>query len=456
MKNVMFYSMLLTLELIIYYLLGILFGMPTGTSNKVLLIYAVVMIGGGQYKRRSNLIWEEVRTAYKSIISFCAIASIMVLDTMGILGVAKVVGISGVMLLLNTVINRGVRILFRNYFSYKTLVIGEGWKTERYLDVIKNNRFTLVDVVGVISPKQASNLDSKSITQGPYKKEVPLYGFDQIEMALANDKIDQIIVLIPIGERELREKVMKSIHGKAVQIKSLVGGGGLITFASKIQDYDGILLCSNSSATIGITGRMLKRCVDIAAGVVGCLITIPLYIKVRKNYRKNGDNGPVIFTQERIGRYGKPIKIYKFRTMVENAETILEELMESDPEIKEEYLTHKKLANDPRVTKLGDKLRRTSLDEFPQFWNVLKGEMSLVGPRPYLYREKEDMGIYYDAIVSSKPGITGMWQANGRSDVSFEERCRFDDYYNKNWSIMMEFVIIYKTVKGVVYGKGAM
>lgn len=430
--------------------------MPTGTSNKVLLIYAVVMIGGGQYKRRSNLIWEEVRTAYKSIISFCAIASIMVLDTMGILGVAKVVGISGVMLLLNTVINRGVRILFRNYFSYKTLVIGEGWKTERYLDVIKNNRFTLVDVVGVISPKQASNLDSKSITQGPYKKEVPLYGFDQIEMALANDKIDQIIVLIPIGERELREKVMKSIHGKAVQIKSLVGGGGLITFASKIQDYDGILLCSNSSATIGITGRMLKRCVDIAAGVVGCLITIPLYIKVRKNYRKNGDNGPVIFTQERIGRYGKPIKIYKFRTMVENAETILEELMESDPEIKEEYLTHKKLANDPRVTKLGDKLRRTSLDEFPQFWNVLKGEMSLVGPRPYLYREKEDMGIYYDAIVSSKPGITGMWQANGRSDVSFEERCRFDDYYNKNWSIMMEFVIIYKTVKGVVYGKGAM
>lgn len=430
--------------------------MPNGGCTKVVLIYAVVMIGSGHYRRRSNLIWDEIRITFKALLSFGVISSIFVIDFMGYLGVIKLATMSCIMLIVTTVINRGVRILLRRYFSYKTLVIGEGWKTDRYLDIVKNNRFTLVDVVGVISPRYTSELEDRSIIHGRNRKEVPLYGFDEIDKAIESDNIDQIIVLIPISERDLREKVMKSIHGKAVQIKSLVGGGGLITFGSKMQDYDGILLCSNSSATISLVGVIIKRCVDILAGIAGCILTIPIYIKVKNDYRKQGDQGPVIFAQERIGRNGKPITIYKIRTMVEDAEAKLEELMESDPLIKEEYLTHKKLVNDPRITKLGEKLRRTSLDEFPQFWNVLKGEMSLVGPRPYLYREREDMGIYYDSIVESKPGITGMWQANGRSEVSFEERCRFDDYYNKNWSMMMEFVIVYKTIRGVVYGKGAM
>lgn len=142
--------------------------------------------------------------------------------------------------------------------------------------------------------------------------------------------------------------------------------------------------------------------------------------------------------------------------MVPNAEQLLEDLMEKDPEIREEYLTNKKLRNDPRITKVGEALRKRSLDEFPQFINVLKGEMSLVGPRPYLPREKEDMDIFYNTIIKSKPGITGMWQANGRSDVSFEDRCKFDDYYYKNWSIGLDVIIVYKTIKGVLYGRGAL
>lgn len=142
--------------------------------------------------------------------------------------------------------------------------------------------------------------------------------------------------------------------------------------------------------------------------------------------------------------------------MIPNAEQVLEELMEKDPEIKKEYLTNKKLQNDPRITEAGHFLRKSSLDEFPQFINVLKGEMSLVGPRPYLFREKEDMGIYYDSVIHCKPGITGMWQANGRSDVGFEDRCKLDDYYYKNWTLSLDMIIIYKTVKSVVYGKGAL
>ena len=123
--------------------------------------------------------------------------------------------------------------------------------------------------------------------------------------------------------------------------------------------------------------------------------------------------------QTRIGHHGKEITIYKFRSMIPNAEEKLEELMRDDPKIREEYLKNKKLENDPRITKVGHFLRKSSLDEFPQFFNVLLGDMALVGPRPYLPREKQDMGYYYSNIIEVKPGITGMWQANGRSNLSF-------------------------------------
>ena len=172
--------------------------------------------------------------------------------------------------------------------------------------------------------------------------------------------------------------------------------------------------------------------------------------------KKNGDTGPIFFKQERIGYRGKSIYIYKYRSMVLGAEEILEELMENDSTIKEEYLTHKKLAQDPRITKVGQFLRKTSLDEFPQFINILKGEMSLVGPRPYLLREKEDMDIYYESIIKCKPGLTGMWQANGRSNVGFKDRCKLDDYYHRNWTLGLDLIIIYKTIKSVFYGKGAL
>ena len=229
-----------------------------------------------------------------------------------------------------------------------------------------------------------------------------------------------------------------------------------MTFNSKINDFDGTLLISTSSGTMGKIASFLKRCVDICAGLAGCLLLIPLTLYVKYKNKKTGDNDPVFFTQERIGKDGKPIKIYKYRSMIPNAEQVLEELMENDPLIKEEYLTNKKLVNDPRITEAGKFLRKTSLDEFPQFINVLKGEMSFVGPRPYLPREKEDMDIYYDSIIKCKPGITGMWQANGRSDVGFIDRCKLDDFYYRNWSIGLDMIIIYKTVKSVLYGKGAL
>ena len=164
-----------------------------------------------------------------------------------------------------------------------------------------------------------------------------------------------------------------------------------------------------------ITYSFLKRTVDITASATALLLLSPVFL-VTSLAIKNDSKGPAMFTQKRIGKDGKLFEIYKFRTMVPDADKKLFELLEKDEEAAKEYKLNKKLKNDPRITKLGAFLRKTSIDELPQLINVLKGDMSLVGPRPYLPREMEDMGQYYDTIVECKPGITGLWQVPLFSD----------------------------------------
>lgn len=154
------------------------------------------------------------------------------------------------------------------------------------------------------------------------------------------------------------------------------------------------------------TYKFIKRTVDICAGLVGTIMLLPIMAMVKIAYIKDGDHAPVLFKQKRIGKDGKEIEIFKIRSMVNNAEEVLEKLMKENPKIKAEYEKNKKLENDPRVTKIGAFIRKTSLDEFGQFVNVLKGEMTVVGPRPYLPREKEDMGEYYNDVIQCKPGLT--------------------------------------------------
>lgn len=203
-----------------------------------------------------------------------------------------------------------------------------------------------------------------------------------------------------------------------------------------------------------ITYSFLKRTVDITASATALLLLSPVFL-VTSLAIKNDSKGPAMFTQKRIGKDGKLFEIYKFRTMVPDADKKLFELLEKDEEAAKEYKLNKKLKNDPRITKLGAFLRKTSIDELPQLINVLKGDMSLVGPRPYLPREMEDMEGYYDTIVESKPGITGLWQVSGRSNTTFEERMKFDLEYNENKSLKYDMDLLFKTVGSVMKGDGA-
>ena len=199
-----------------------------------------------------------------------------------------------------------------------------------------------------------------------------------------------------------------------------------------------------------------KRLIDICAGLVGLCVLIPLTIILYIVKIIEKDKGPLFFSQKRIGKDGKLFKMYKFRTMVVGADEVLEKLLKEDENAKKEYEKNKKLKNDPRITKVGKFLRKTSLDEFPQFINVLKGDMSLVGPRPYLPREECDMGYYYYYITKCKPGITGLWQVSGRSEICFEDRLELDlEYYKEDFSILTDLGLVVKTVEKTIKREGA-
>lgn len=201
--------------------------------------------------------------------------------------------------------------------------------------------------------------------------------------------------------------------------------------------------------------KILKRALDILGGICGTILLIPITIGIWIANKIIGDKGPVFYTQERIGQNGKIFKMYKYRSMVIDADERLEKYLEENEEAREEYREYKKLKNDPRITKIGKFIRKTSLDEFPQFINVLKGEMSLVGPRPYLPREKEDINGFFYYITACKPGITGLWQTRGRSSTTFTDRLTLDMSYYYNHNLKSDIKILYKTVENVVRKEGA-
>lgn len=221
------------------------------------------------------------------------------------------------------------------------------------------------------------------------------------------------------------------------------------TDMSFLFSHDVMMLRIKNSLT-RLSSRITKRGMDIIGSTLILLLLSPvllvLYLLIRK------DGGSVIYGHSRIGRDRKVFKCLKFRSMVMNSQEVLDDLLKNDPQAKAEWDKDFKLKNDPRITKVGHFIRRTSLDELPQLFNVLKGEMSLVGPRPVVEEELERYEGELDYYLMAKPGMTGLWQISGRNDVDYETRVYFDSWYVKNWSVWNDIVILFKTV-GVVLGR---
>ena len=448
MKENIFALCLIGIETVFFYLLYFFMDLPLCFYVQLCLLWIIIMFVGGHYRIQSTLVWDEIRSDLKAFVYFVLISIVFAYPKTNFY--LRILGVGFFMSIFAIFINRMIRILFRKWLARKTLIIGTGAEAYRVGRIANNNRFALTNVLGFVKVDESMDNELKENLQ--YK----IYDYYELNDLLDNNSIDQVIIALPGASQAEIDVITRQLFDKVQYVKVLPQLNFTMTFNSKIDDFDGELLISTSRGRLGVFGKALKRIIDICAGICGCLLLIPLTIYVSRKNKKSGDTDPIFFKQKRIGENGQDIYIYKYRSMIPDAEKVLEDLMEKDPAIKEEYLTNKKLVNDPRITEVGHFLRRTSLDEFPQFINVLKGDMSLVGPRPYLPREKDDMDIYYNSIIRCKPGITGMWQANGRSDVGFIDRCKLDDYYYRNWSIGLDMIIIYKTIKSVIYGKGAL
>ena len=200
--------------------------------------------------------------------------------------------------------------------------------------------------------------------------------------------------------------------------------------------------------------QRLKRCLDLFLALIFFVPALPLGL-ILALLIKHEDGGPVFYRQKRIGRRGLPIRILKFRTMVPDADKILKEHLAADPALAEEWQERQKLQNDPRITKIGAFIRRTSLDELPQLWNVLTGDLSLVGPRPIVTDEIIKYGDAFDLYCRVRPGLSGLWQVSGRSNLSYDRRVRLDTYYIRNWSVWFDIYILARTPGALTQTKNA-
>jgi exopolysaccharide production protein ExoY len=197
-----------------------------------------------------------------------------------------------------------------------------------------------------------------------------------------------------------------------------------------------------------------KRAVDIAGSLVILTLFLPVYVAVGLGVWLSSP-GPVLFLQKRVGRDGRLFEFYKFRSMLSNPDEVLHRFLAQDEEARALWEAYQKLDNDPRVHRFGRFIRKYSLDELPQIWNVLKGDMSLVGPRPCLPGQKDYYGTRWAAYCAMKPGLTGLWQVSGRSRLTYAERVRFDGRYFHQWSLWLDAKILLKTVKVVLTGDGS-
>ncbi|MDJ0571035.1 MAG: sugar transferase [Pleurocapsa sp. MO_192.B19] len=206
----------------------------------------------------------------------------------------------------------------------------------------------------------------------------------------------------------------------------------------------------NSLSFPNLNGNLIKRIFDIVFALFVLTVFSPVYFVLMALIAFNSQ-GPIFYVQQRIGKNHKPFNCIKFRTMVNNADEILETIMTNSDQMRQEFQDSFKLKRDPRITKIGKFLRLTSLDEFPQFWNVLKGDMSVVGPRPLVPEELPKYGRKINTVLKIKPGITGLWQVSGRNDIPYPKRVKIDVYYATSHNWLLDLWIIFKTINVIVF-----
>ncbi|HWL71795.1 MAG TPA: exopolysaccharide biosynthesis polyprenyl glycosylphosphotransferase, partial [Geminicoccus sp.] len=264
-----------------------------------------------------------------------------------------------------------------------------------------------------------------------------------------------VVIALELGEADRHTSLVEQIAlaSRSVDIVSPIRGLPVATASVTHFFSHDVLALRLHNNLASAWNRGVKRAFDLVMASILLVVLLPLFAWIALRVRDTGRG--VVFGHRRIGRRGEPFTCYKFRTMVPDAEEKLRELLERDPDRRREWEERHKLESDPRITPIGRFLRQTSLDELPQLWNVLRGDMSLVGPRPVVSEELARYGDNLPYYFECTPGLTGLWQISGRNDVDYRRRVHLDCWYVKNWSLWYDLVILLKTIPIVVLGRGA-
>lgn len=357
----------------------------------------------------------------------------------------------GILVLMNVCIIRYavMKIMKRRHIFYEpVIIIGAGLTAERTIKFWQEDLGYRYDIVGLIDDHPVSETLPKEFTI--------LGGFCDAAKIIKQHKTQTVIIAAPGIAKQQLQQLINSIqpHVKNISFIPDLIGTTMAGVDASILFSEKILMLNIRNNLSRRYNRIFKRIFDIVCTIIGGIIISPalLFITILVAI---DNRGHIIFTHWRVGKNGKMFPCYKFQTMVPMSKEKLEKYLTDNPEAKREWEETFKLTNDPRVTRLGAWLRRSSLDELPQLWNVIRGDMSLVGPRPIVEAEVPKYGENIREYYMVLPGITGMWQVSGRSDTTYEERVAMDTWYVRNWSVWIDLMYLFKTVKAVITSKGA-
>lgn len=338
-----------------------------------------------------------------------------------------------------------LRLLLRHsrslgYAQRNLIVVGDGEFADRYVRFVRENARYGYRLVGYVSPETH-----------PEYSAPRLGGYDGFSAMLSKQKVDQVVFALPGADMDRLGAMIAACGRYGAKASVIPQYNDFIPATPTVESAGNLkLLNVRSTPDKGPLWAVVKRTMDIVIASVGLVLSSPIML-VTAIAVKRCDGGPAIFAQERMGKNGMRFRMYKFRSMYVDAEARLEELQKYNQVDGPAF----KMENDPRVTPVGRFIRRTSIDELPQLWNVLKGEMSIVGPRPPIPREVEQYTDWDWGRLAVKPGLTCYWQVNGRSDVSFDDWMRLDLKYVEEQGLLTDLKILFKTVGVVLRGSGA-
>lgn len=339
-------------------------------------------------------------------------------------------------------------LLRQGFWLWPSVIIGCGENAKDAYLALQSEKLMGFDVIGFISP------DMSGCVTSPISNK-PLLT-DDINSLIKRIPNIKFFIALEYEQRELRDTCLRYLTQHKIRnvsvIPTLRGIPLYGTDASHFFSHEVLMLRIRNNLA-RFSAQFVKRAFDIFVSSTLILLLSPALAYI--GWKVSRDGGSPIYGHERVGLKGRKFKCLKFRSMIINSKEVLENLLATDSEAKAEWEKDFKLKNDPRITPIGHFIRKTSLDELPQLWNVLKGEMSLVGPRPVVDAELERYGDDVDYYFMTKPGMTGLWQVSGRNDTDYATRVYLDSWYVKNWSLWYDIAILFKTVGVVLNRDGA-